>query len=80
MDTAHHTVILETERAFGGRIPPALCGDFLRHVDQEVRCAVSMAFRGASSAVGRPPSWLNAASDIRLVDLEGTSETMRGEI
>ncbi len=76
METVHHTVIVETEGHFGGRIPPAICGDLLKHLDRELRLAVSMAFRGASRVVGRPPAWLQAASDVRFVDVEGRDETI----
>jgi hypothetical protein len=76
METVHHTVIVETEDRFGDRIPPALCGELLKQVDRELRLAVSMAFRGASRVIGRKPSWLVAASDVRFVDLEGRDETV----
>lgn len=76
METVHHTVIVESEGHFGGRIPPAVCGDLLKHLDRELRLAVSMAFRGASRVVGRKPNWLLAASDVRFVELEGRDETI----
>ena len=76
MSTVHHSVILESEQRFGGRVPPRICGVFLSQLDVQIRHSISMAFRGASHARGRPPRWLQATSDIRFVQIEGRDTTV----
>lgn len=76
MSTVHHSVILESERHFGGKVPPRTCGLFLGQLDAQIRYSISMAFRGASRPRGRTPRWLERASDIRFVDLEGRDTTV----
>lgn len=76
MSTVHHSVILESDQGFGGRVPPRVCGVFLSQLDVQIRHSISMAFRGASHARGRPPRWLEATSDIRFVEIEGRDTTV----
>lgn len=76
MTTIHHSVILESEQPFGAKVPPRICGIFLEQLDRQVRNSISMAFRGASHARGRPPRWLERMSDIRFVDIEGHDTTV----
>jgi hypothetical protein len=53
----------------GGKPIPVIIGGLLCHVDRIVKAAVRMGFRHSSSKKGRIPAWLNAVSDIRLVDI-----------
>lgn len=76
MTAVHHTVVLESEQGFGARVPPRACGRFLGRLEAQLRASISMAFRGSSRARGRPPGWLERASDVRFVDLEGRGETI----
>jgi hypothetical protein len=75
MNTIHHTVTVESGRAYGGRIPPALCGLILTSLEDDLKRSISMAFRGASRVAGRTPRWLTAMSDVRFVGIEGREET-----
>jgi hypothetical protein len=76
MSTVHHSVILKSDQHFGNRVPPRACGVFLSHFGVQIRHSISMAFRGASHARGRPPHWLDATSDIRFVEIEGGDTTV----
>lgn len=76
MASVHHQVVLESDEHFGARVPPRAFAAFLSQMDVHLRHAVSMAFRGASRAAGRPPRWLSAASDVRFVDHEGVDTTI----
>jgi len=57
-------------------VPPAACGRVLAVLDAQIRGSVSMAFRGRSRANGRAPAWLEAATDVRFVGLEGAEATI----
>lgn len=76
MTTIHHSVILEGDQHFGARVPPRICGMFLKQFDSQIRHSISMAFRGSSRSRGRPPHWLERASDIRFVDIDGRDATV----
>jgi hypothetical protein len=76
MTTVHHSVILESESQFGAKVPPRMCGLFLSHLDSQIRHSISMAFRGTSRSRGRVPRWLERASDIRFVEIEGRDTTV----
>ena len=55
-------------------MPPVPVGNLLRQVPSLVRQCVAMAFEHRSRPRGRPPAWLAAASDVRLVGLTGGDE------
>jgi hypothetical protein len=74
MTWIEHKVTLTSEHPFGRRLPSRVVGRFLAELPRVVRCAVSMAIRSRSTQKGTHPAWLDRASDIRLVGLEGNSE------
>ena len=69
-------ITLKSNQHFGRRLPPSTFGKALVEIPSVVRCAISMAFRGRSSAKGKRPGWLTAASDIRFVGHDGTDESV----
>jgi hypothetical protein len=69
-------ITLKSDQHFGRRLPPSTFGKALVEIPVVVRCAISMAFRGRSSAKGKRPGWLTAASDIRFVGHDGTDESV----
>lgn len=75
VDTVPHTVTLRSQASFGGRVPPARVGLVLEALDEQLRRAVSMAFRGRSTAPGPPPAWLAGVTDVRFVGLDGKADT-----
>lgn len=76
MSQSHRTVVLHSDRGYGRAVPPAACGRFVVALDAQIRRSVSMAFRGRSRAAGRAPVWLLAATDIRLVGIEGAEASI----
>ena len=71
-------VRLVSERDYAGRLPPGPVGHVIAKLPQMMRQSVSMAFRRRSAPKGRPPHWLAAASDVRLLGLtNGRSATIR---
>lgn len=74
MTVIAHSVTLVGANSYGSRLPPAPFGMFLSNLEAHIRSSVSLAFRGRSRSIGRPPAWLEAASDVRLVGLEGRDE------
>jgi hypothetical protein len=70
------TVALRSNRAYGGRIPPAPVGHLLTAVPKVVRQCVSMAYQRRSTSQGKPSSWLVAASDVRVVQVKGDHDTV----
>ncbi|CAG1002586.1 hypothetical protein MYXO_03141 [Myxococcaceae bacterium] len=76
MTMIHHSVTLVGADSYGSRLPPAPVGMFLSNLDAHIRGAVSVAFRGRSRAPGRPPAWLEAASDVRLLGVSGRDEAV----
>lgn len=71
-----HKVALRSAEPHGRRMPAVPVGRLLSHVPQVVRECVSMAFQRRSKMQGRPPAWLKAASDIRVLDIAGGDETV----
>jgi hypothetical protein len=69
MDSVLQEIRLEGARDFGRGVPPTALGDVVRLIEPAVRKSVRMAFEGRSSAGGRRPKWLEAAADVRLVDV-----------
>src|SRR5947209_5931173 len=59
---------LQTDSDYRKRLPIRLCGDLLRLLKPLMSYSVRMAVEGSSVAVGRMPTWLAAASDVRFVD------------
>ncbi|MEN6346416.1 MAG: hypothetical protein ABFE16_14040 [Armatimonadia bacterium] len=70
------TVALRSNRAYGGRIPPAPVGHLLTVVPKVVRGCVSMAYQRRSKSLGTPSSWLVAASDVRVVEVKADHDTI----
>jgi hypothetical protein len=70
------TVVLKSDQHFGSKTPPRPLGEILRAIPLAVRQSIRMAFEGRSTARGKHPHWLIAASDIRLVDLSGEDNTI----
>lgn len=71
-----NTVVLKSEQRYGRKAPPKALGEVLRQIPGTVRQAIRMAFEGRSSGVGKRPQWLDAMSDIRLVDYGGDEDTV----
>jgi hypothetical protein len=59
---------LKTDSNYSKRLPILLCGDLLRLLRPLMAYSVRMAIEGSSVAVGRTPTWLATAADVRLVD------------
>ena len=68
-------VVLRGSDSYGGRVPSAPVGHLLTLMPEVVRQCVSMAFQRRSKARGRPPQWLVAASDLRVLKISGKAET-----
>lgn len=62
-----HTVALSRARRDGGPLPPAPVGQLLSRMPSLLRHCISMAYQRPGSIRGRPPRWLKAASDVRLM-------------
>lgn len=58
---------LETGADYRQRISLDVCGPLMAHIPPLVAGSLRMAIEGASVAQGRPPGWLERASDIRFV-------------
>lgn len=76
MKTITRTLTLRSDEHYGQRVPPQAFGEILRTFPRLLRGSVRMSFEGRSDARGRRPRWLEAASDIRFVDHQGTDETV----
>lgn len=76
MSAKYPQVILTSIQPFGPAIPPQPLGRTLVAIPDLVRLAIAMAYRGQSATRGKRPTWLRAASDIRLVDIQGGEETV----
>lgn len=59
---------LQTDSDYSKRLPIQLCGELLRLLRPLMTYSVRMAVEGSSVAVGRTPTWLATASDVRFVD------------
>jgi hypothetical protein len=59
---------LQTDSDYSKRLPINLCGDLLRLLKPLMTYSVRMAVEGSSVAIGRAPSWLAMASDVRFAD------------
>ncbi len=75
MTTVDRTIVVRSDREFGHRPPPGPSGELLRGLEGAARDATLMAFRGRSGASGRPPTWLQAATDIRFRGISGDGAT-----
>jgi len=75
------TIVLRAKTSFGSRVPPIPVGCLLGSIPDLVRQSISMAFQRRSIERGRPPKWLEAASDVRLVGLEtGDDASVRFDV
>jgi hypothetical protein len=70
-----HKVTLSSSRHYGKRLPPHEAGLFIAEVPESIRYATSMAMRSRSTQKGKRPAWLERATDIRFVGLEGDGES-----
>jgi hypothetical protein len=75
MKTVLQRVVLKGEQHWGSKPPAAAVGEVMRLVPAAVQFSIRMAFEGRSTIQGARPAWLEAASDVRFVDLEGTDDT-----
>ena len=69
MQMVQHELLLEGPRAGAGHPPSEVVAAVLGRMAPLVAGAASMAFRRATSVRGPIPSWLRAATDVRLVDV-----------
>lgn len=69
MTTTTHEIRLTSDRPLGKRLPPRSVGYLLAELPMAIQQSVSMALRNRSTSQGRRPTWLDRASDVRLVDL-----------
>jgi len=76
MDTVTNTLTLRSKGHYGQRVPPQAFGEILRRLPRLVMGSVRMSFEGRSTARGRRPRWLEAASDIRFIQHGGEDETV----
>jgi hypothetical protein len=70
------TITLRGRASYRRRVPPIPVGCLLGSIPELVRQSISMAFQRRSTERGRPPKWLEAASDIRLVGIDSDEETV----
>lgn len=75
MKTQVNKLILQSNEHYGRRVPPHALGEILRTLPGLIRGSVRMSFEGRSTARGRKPDWLEAASDVRFIDHDGDDET-----
>jgi hypothetical protein len=75
MTTVAHKIVLKSDQAFHGKLPPRHVGLLLAELPLAVRQAVSMTLRSRSTARGPCPAWLERAADIRYVGHESNGET-----
>lgn len=76
MIAIEHTIRLTSENHFGCNAPPVLPGAVLRLLPDLVKQSVLMAFEGRTMPRGRPPAWLERASDVRFVGFSGDDDTV----
>jgi len=69
------TIALRGGASYGSRVPPIPVGCLLGSIPGLVRQSISMAFQRRSTERGRPPKWLQAASEVRFVGIEGAEDT-----
>jgi len=70
------TLTLRSDEHYGKRVPPQAFGEILRTLPHLLRGSIRMSFEGRSTARGRKPNWLKAASDVRFVDHDGDDDTV----
>lgn len=76
MNPVTHTIRLRSSAHFGREAPPEPLGTVLQVIPTAVRRSVLMAVQGRSTARQARPDWLQAATDVRLVDYAGEDETI----
>ena len=76
MNAIVNMVVLKSDQHYGRKSPPRALGEVLRQIPSMVRQAIRMRFEGRSSGAGKRPQWLQAMSDIRLVDYGGDEDTV----
>ncbi len=69
-------VFLSSMNDYGDRLPPEAVGQTLVAIPNLVRESIDMVFRGQSTAKGKRPGWLTAASDVALVSVSGGEESV----
>jgi hypothetical protein len=74
--TVHRRIRLQSSEGFRHGASAGLCAAVMARLDEVSRRAVRMAFAGTSSAPGRPRPWLQAATDLRLVDFAPGDEAI----
>ena len=69
-------IILRSATSYEGKIPPVPVGRLLTMVPEVIRECTSMAFQRRSRIRGKPPNWLRAVSDVRLLDVSNNGDTV----
>jgi hypothetical protein len=69
-------VFLSSMNRYGDRLPSQAVGQTLVAIPNLVRQSIDMVFRGQSTAKGKRPSWLMAASDVALLNVSGGEESV----
>jgi hypothetical protein len=67
-------IVLRSSQEYGDRLPSGPIGWLLSQLPEVALRAVRMRFEGRSTVVGARPGWLEAASDIRVVDVSGDDD------
>lgn len=75
MNTLTQYVTLKSRESYGARPPSEPVGEVLRILPLAIRQSIRMAFEGRSTARGTRATWLEAASDIRFLGVDGNAET-----
>jgi hypothetical protein len=73
--TVIQSIVLRGDQHWGPKPPAAAVGEVMRLIPTAVQFSIRMTFEGRSTIRGARPAWLEAASDVRFVDLKGTSDT-----
>ena len=76
MNPIEHSIRLSSQNHYGRKAPPKSLGIVLRLVPYVVRQSILMAFEGRTAPRGRPPEWLERASDTRFVGISGDDDTV----
>jgi hypothetical protein len=75
MTTVTQIIVLKGDQHFGSKPPADAVGEVLRLLPAAIRYSIRMAVEGRSTNRGMRPAWLDVASDVRFVDLDGKDAT-----
>lgn len=71
----HQQIEIVSADAYGDRPPIDLCSKLFGKLSPMIQDSVRMAFEGTSRIRGVRPRWLTQATDVRLVDIDGSECT-----